>query len=317
MAPAMLAATSAELVAIASRSPERAKAFAERHGAGRTYADPAALAADPAIDAIYVATEVDRHGADVQAAARAGRDVLVEKPIARSAAEGQAMVDACAAADVRLGTCFYQRFNTRHQRIRALLADGAIGRVATVQMNFSSRSVARTDAWRQDPERSGGGSFIDSASHCVDLLRWLFGEVEQVVGFTAALASASLVEDTAFAMLRMQSGVQAVITANWSTTDSSEARGSVLTIGGTDGSIVSWPLHDKFSRGSLLLARASGDEAIPVPEGSTHVALLDACASARAEGRPFPVTGEDGVAAQRIVDAVYSSSRERQVVRLT
>ncbi len=317
MAPAMAAASSAELVAVASRSPERARAFAERHGIARTFASAEALAADPEVDAVYVATEVDRHAADVLAVARSGRDVLVEKPIARTAAEGQAMVDACAAAGVRLGTCYYQRYNARHRRIRALLADGAIGHVTAVHMNFSGRSGDRPGAWRHDPARSGGGSFIDSASHCVDLLRWLFGDVEQVVALTATLASDDPVEDTAFAILRLRCGVHAVITAHWSTTDPSAARSSVITIGGTEGSIVSWPLHDKLSRGTLLLARDAGEEEIGVPEGSTHVALLDAFAAARAAGRPFPVTGEDGVAAQRVVDAVYESSRTGRLVKLS
>jgi predicted dehydrogenase len=316
MAPAMREAPSAELIAVASRSSERARAFANRHGLARTYESAEALAADPEVDAIYVATEVDRHHADVVAAARAGKDVLVEKPIARMADEGQAMVDACAAAGVRLGTCFYQRYNQRHLRIQALLAESAIGRVATVHMNFSGRSKARSGAWRQDPRRSGGGSFIDSASHCVDLLRFLFGEVQQLLAFTATLAEPYGVEDTAFAIFRQVSGVHAVITANWSVTDPSDARSSVITIGGTKGSIVSWPLHDKFSRGKLLVATESDEREIDVVERSTHVALLEDFAAARAAGRPFAITGEDGVAAQRIVDAVYQAGRTGQMVVL-
>src|SRR5207253_8956935 len=148
-------------------------------------------------------------------------------------------------------------------------------------------------------DRSGGGSFIDSASHCVDLLRFLFGEVQQLLAFTATIAEPYAVEDTAFAILRQVNGVHAVITANWSVLDPSDARSSVITIGGTKGSIASWPLHDKFSRGMLLLATDTGEETIPVPEASTHVALLDDFAAARAADRPFPITGEDGVAAQR------------------
>src|SRR5207244_5586819 len=144
--------------------------------------------------------------------------------------EGQQMVDACAAAGVRLGTCFYQRYNTRHQRIRSLLQDSAIGQVATVHMNFSGRSEARPDAWRQDPARSGGGSFIDSASHCVDLLRFLFGEVQQLLAFTATTAEQYGVEDTAFAILRQVNGVHAVITANWSGLDPSDAGSSALPL---------------------------------------------------------------------------------------
>lgn len=316
MAPAMAATPSAALVAIASRSAERARAFALRHGVARTFESAAALALDPDIDAVYVATEVDRHAADVLAVARAGKDVLVEKPIARTAAEGQTIVDGCATAGVRLGTCFYQRYNARHRRIGDLLADGAVGRVAAVQVSFSGRSPARAGAWREDPGRSGGGPLIDTGSHAVDLLRWLFGEVDTVTALVGTVVEPYDVEDTAFTLLRMRSGVMASLATHWSTADSSDARTSSITIGGTEGTIVSWPLHDKFSRGMILLARTAGDEKIHVAEASTHVALLDDFAAARAAGRPFPISGADGVAAQRAIDAAYTSARDGRTVRL-
>ena len=316
MAPAMLASESACLVAIASRSPDLAAAFAARHGVARWYATAEALAADPDVDAVYVATEVDRHRDDVLAAARGGRDVLVEKPIARTATEGQAIVDGCAAAGVRLGTCFYQRYNTRHRRIRDLLADGAVGRVAAVQVSFSGRSPARAGAWRQDPGRSGGGPLIDMGSHAVDLLRWLFGEVEAVTALVGTIVEPSAVEDTAFALLRMRSGVLASLATHWSTADSSDARTSSITIGGSRGTIVSWPLHDKQSRGTLIVAGDAREETVDVREASTHAALLDDFAAARSAGRPFPITGEDGVAAQRAIDAAYESARSGLTVRL-
>ena len=316
MAPAMLAAPNAQLVAVAGRDRARSEAFAARHGEARTYENAEAVARDPDVDAVYVATPVDRHRADVEAVAAAGKDVLVEKPIGLNQADAQAMVDACTAAGVRLGTCFYQRYNTRHRLVRELLAANRIGQVATVALTFSGRSPGKDGAWRQDPARSGGGSFIDSASHCVDLLRFLFGEVQQLVAFTATLAEKYAVEDTAFAILRLESGVHAVITAHWSVHDPSDQRSSVLQIGGTEGTIVTWPLHDKFSRGRLVTAIGDDEDEIEVRTQSTHVALLEDFAAARAAGNPFPITGEDGLAAQRIVDAVYESSRGGQLVRL-
>ena len=316
MAPAMRTAPNSHLVAVMRRSMPAAEAFAAKHGAARAYDTVEGLVADPEVDAIYVATPVHRHRPDVLAAAAAGKDVLVEKPIALTADEGREMVAACAAAGVRLGTCFYQRYNARHRRIRELLAANAIGQVATVNFNFSGRSPDAAGAWRQDPALAGGGAFIDSASHCVDLLRFLFGEVEQLLAFTGTIAASHQVEDTSFGLFRMVSGVHAVITAHWSVTDPSDARSSVLQIGGTNGTLVSWPLHDKFSRGTLILATSGDEDEIEVTTGSTHTALLEDFAAARAAGRPFPITGEDGVAAQAIVDAVYRSSRLGELVRL-
>ena len=315
MAPAMVAAASAELIAVYGRDPARTQAFAERHEARRTYARLADLLADDEVEAVYLATPVDRHAPDALAALEAGRDVLVEKPIARSAAEARAIVEAAERSGRRLAVCFYQRFNTRHRAVRRLLAEGAIGRPTAARINFSGRSRPRPGAWRFDPERSGGGVFADQGSHAVDLLRHLLAdEVREVAAFTATLAEPADVEDTASALLRFGSGLQAVITAHWSIEDPSEARTSVLEISGTEGTIVTWPLHDKFSRGTLLLANADGEHEIPTEAASTHVALLDAFA---AEAWPPEIaTGGDGLAAMRIQEAVYTAARERRVVDL-
>ena len=138
--------------------------------------------------------------------------------------------------------------------------------------------------------------------------------------FFGTLAASYAVEDTASAVLRLDNGIQAVITAHWSAADTAESRSSVIEIGGTDGTIVSWPLHDKFSRGTLLVAtpdggRASPDETIQLPERSTHVALLDAFAAARATGQPFPITGSDGLAAQRVLEAAAESATTGRHIR--
>ena len=320
MAPAMRAAAGAELVAVMRRDRGAAEAFAERHGALRAFDRVDDLLADPDVEAVYVASPNDAHLPNTLAAVAAGRDILCEKPLARTVPEADEMIRASEAAGVRLATCFYQRYNARHQEIRRLLAAGRIGQVTAVRINFSSWFPETPGAWRQDPARGGGGSFTDMGVHAVDLLRFLFGDVHEVTAFVATLAASHRVEDTASALLRLDGGIQALVTAHWSTFDSAESRSSVIEIGGTDGTIVSWPLHDKFSRGSLLVAAREGggdpvESAIPVPERSTHVALLDDFAAARNAGRPFPISAHDGLAAQRVLEAVAASARTGRHVR--
>jgi predicted dehydrogenase len=316
MAPAMTAAAEAELVAVVGRDAGRTEAFAHRHGARRSYVDLAAFLADPEVEAVYVATPVDRHCEEVVAAAHAGLDVLCEKPLGRTADECRTMIEACRTAGVRLSTCFYQRYNVRHLEIRRLIAGGRIGQVTSLRINFSSRAPDNPGAWRQDPARSGGGSFIDTASHSIDLLRFLFGEVREVVALVDTLAAGYPVEDTASALLRLDGGIQAVITAHWSTDDPAESRSSVIEIAGTGGSIISWPMHEKFSRGSLVVATADGEERQDDWFASTHEAFLDDFARRRAAGEPPAITGDDGLATQRVVEAVYESSRTGSRVAL-
>ena len=315
MAPAMAAAKSAVLVAVASRSAERAEAFARRHGPARTYGSAADAAADPDVEAVYIATEVGRHCEDVLAAAAAGKDILVEKPMARGAAEAQTMVDGCAAAGVRLGVCYYKRFNARHRLLRTLIDQGKLGTIAAASADYSGRVPRTRKVWRRDPALSGGGPFIDGGSHVVDLLRYLLAdEVVAVTAMASDRIDEGPVEDTAFALLRFAGGPLATIAAHWSVADTAERRTNALRIAGTEGTVETWPLHDKHSRGTTLLADADGERELEVPPTSTHVALLDAIAAARAQGRLFPITGEDGVAAARVIDGVYESARSGRTV---
>jgi predicted dehydrogenase len=315
MAPAMRQAPHSRLVAVARRDRAAAEAFAERHGAERAYDAVAALARDPDVDAIYVATPVARHAPDTLVAAAHGKHVLCEKPLTLTVAEGERMRDACAAADVQFMTCFYQRFNRRHRQIRDLLAAGAIGRVTAGRWNFSGRVRDRPGAWRQDPAQAGGGAYMDNASHSVDLIRYLLGEVVAVTAFVDTLAAGYEVEDTASSLLLLAGGAQVVVTSHWSTNDPDEGRNSLLEILGTEGAIFSSPLHDKFSRGRLILATADGEEHFAFKE-STHVAVLEEFAAALAEGRPPAITVDDGLASLRVVHAVYESARTGAVVRV-
>ncbi len=317
MAPAMATASSADFVAVLGHDRARTEAFARRHGARRVHDLLDDLLADPDVDAVYLATPVDRHAPDTIAVLEAGKDVLVEKPMARSTAEAVAMAAAAERSGRRLAVCFYQRFNTRHREVRRLIGAGAIGRPTAARINFSGRSRPRPGAWRFDPARSGGGVFADQGSHAVDLLRYLLAdEVREVAAFTGTLAEPTDVEDTASTLLRFASGLAAVITAHWSIEDPREARTSVLEISGTEGTIVTWPLHDKTSLGTLLLANADGEREVPCEASSTHVALLDAIAAPAQTWPPEVATGTDGLVAMRIQEAVYTASRERRVVDL-
>jgi predicted dehydrogenase len=315
MTPALRDSPRGDLVAVARRDQAAAEAFAERHGARRAYTSVEGLCDDPEVDAVYVATPVDRHCPDTLAAAARGKHVLCEKPMALNVAEGERMRAACAEAGVQCMVCFYQRFNARHRQIKALLDAGAIGRVTAARMNFSGRSPDRPGAWRQDPARAGGGCYMDNASHCVDLLRYFFGEIISVSALVDTLAARYPVEDTATSLLRLANGVHAVVTSYWSTDDPDVERNSLLEILGTDGAIVSTPLHDKFSRGRLVVATRSGERSYSYDE-STHVAVLEEFAEALAAGRPPAITANDGVAALRVVEAVYESSRVGRAIRL-
>ena len=214
MAPAMQNASGHRLAAAMRRDAEQARAFGADFGVDRVYTNAQDLVDDPAVEAVYVATPPSSHGELTAMAARAGKHVLCEKPIASTVAEAREMLAVCERHRVRLMICHYQRFNTRHQQIREWVKEGAIGRVVSVRMNFSSYSPPPSgpgeEAWRHSKAIAGGGPIMDLGSHCLDLLMYVCGPVETSAVLTDTLVYRSNVEDTATMLLRLASGAQAV-----------------------------------------------------------------------------------------------------------
>src|SRR6188768_913345 len=134
--PGFQKARGSALVAVMRRDAAKAEDYARRHGVARWYSDAEALVRDPEVDAVYVATPPSTHCAYAVLAAKAGKPVYVEKPMALDHAECRTMLDACATAGVPLFVAYYRRALPRFARIKALLEAGAIGtvRVAAVSM---------------------------------------------------------------------------------------------------------------------------------------------------------------------------------------
>src|SRR5262249_19136210 len=153
--------------------------WAERHGVPKWYERAEDLLADDEIDAVYVATPPSSHAELTIAAARAKKPVYVEKPMATSAAECDAMLAACREANVPLFVAYYRRALPRFLHVKELLDGGVIGAVRVVSATLC-RKVRDDDRaehlpWRVRPEVSGGGHFVDLACHTLDLLDFLLG----------------------------------------------------------------------------------------------------------------------------------------------
>ena len=130
---------------------------------------------DAAVRAVYVATPSHLHKDQVLAAARAGKHVLCEKPLALRTEDIHEMIAACQRANVLLGVGFMMRFNVYHQRIRELLGSGKLGVPLLARGQMTSWHPPREGAWRHVPERGGGGCVMDVGSHVVDVLEMFFG----------------------------------------------------------------------------------------------------------------------------------------------
>jgi predicted dehydrogenase len=169
------AASSVRVIGVASRDGERARAFAEANGIERRYAGYAGMLADPAIDAIYIPLPNHLHAEWAIKAAHAGKHVLCEKPLALSRQQAEAMLAAARTNGVVLLEAYPYRFQPQIQALVALLRDGAIGAVRTVQAAFGFTVMNPDVNIRMKPE-TGGGALLDAGSYPVSLVRLVLGE---------------------------------------------------------------------------------------------------------------------------------------------
>lgn len=318
MVSAIAQAPDQRLAAVMKRDRAQAQRFAEQHGVPRFYDTVPALLADREINAVYVATPPHLHAEQTIQAANAGKHVLCEKPLALNSGQAQSMIDACRANGVQLMVCYYQRYNTRHQQIKQLLAAGAIGQVTAVRLNFSDYFPPTPGYWHHDPAISGGGPLMDLGVHCIDLLRYLCGEVTAVTALIDTLAAPSPVDDTATLLLKLANGAQAVITSHWSTANFEPQQSNGLEINGTLGTIQATPLSAKDSAGTLRLVTAAGVQDFSVAPGGVrpHVALLIDFAHALASNTPAPIPGEEGLAGLRVIEAAYQSAQSGRRIQI-
>lgn len=210
--PAFQKAAGSRLVAVMRRDVQKAESYARRHGVPRFYGDVDGLLADPEVDAVYVATPPSSHAELALRVAEVGKPCYVEKPMAVSVAECEAMNAAFRAAERPLFVAYYRRMLPRFVKIRELVAEGAIGAPRLVQSSlwkpiWPPEHDPATLPWRVRPEISGGGHFVDLASHLLDFLDYLLGPVVEAKGLATHQAGLYRAEDTVGAALRFGSGV--------------------------------------------------------------------------------------------------------------
>ncbi|HYF43780.1 MAG TPA: Gfo/Idh/MocA family oxidoreductase [Ramlibacter sp.] len=194
-------------VAGATRTPEKAEAFAREHGI-RMLARYEDLLADAGIDAVVLATPHSMHTEQVIAAARAGKHVFVEKPLGLDAGSAQRAAVACAEAGVTLGVGYNWRYQPALQHIRQLIDDGTLGRVMHLEGNFCGPSAYRFPKghWRHDRDEVPAGGMTGRGVHVVDAMLYLAGHIEQVTAQSFRLAQDFGVDDTTSMLFRFASG---------------------------------------------------------------------------------------------------------------
>ena len=313
--PAVRAVEGGDPVGVFSSSPERGAAFAEATGLDRSYGSLEEMLADPGIDAVYVGTTNDLHAERTIAAARAGKHVLCEKPLALTLAEAAAMIEAAKEAGVVLATNHHLRGAPTLRAMREQVEAGEIGEIVAARV-FHARSLPEElRTWRLTEPEAGGGVVLDITVHDADVIRFLFAdEVAEVVAMTAnqGLAEPPL-EDSAMGVMRMRGG-QLVSFHDAFTVPHA---GTGVELHGTEGSLIGSEVLTPDPIGQVLLRRLDEIETVVIAERhpiyEEVVRRFDA--AVRGEGRPL-ATGEDGAAALAIALAALESAHSRRPVPL-
>ena len=273
-------------------------------GARRWHADWRDLVTDDEVDAVYVATPVHLHAEQTIAAAKAGKHVLCEKPMAMNTAECERMVAACGASGVRLGIAYYRHFYPAVTRIRQLIASRAIGEPVLAQIIASEPFDPRPGAaryWLVKQSQSGGGPMADFGCHRLEVLLHLLGPIARVRSVVANVALDREVEDTAAALLQFERGACAMVAV----TNAAAEQQDTLAIFGTRGSI-----HVASLNAGNLVVRIGAEASIEAhpPAANVHVPLVEEFVDAVRSGRDPAVDGTSGCAIAAIQDEIYADA---------
>jgi len=313
-APGILAA-GGRLVAVADPDPS-ARRVATALGA-RAHATPAALLADPDVQAVYVATPNHLHRAGVEAAAAAGKPVLCEKPMAATLADAEAMAAAVARAGIPYGTAFDQRYHPAHVAIRDAIAAGAIGTVTAIRIAYACWIDAgfAQDNWRADPARAGGGALMDLAPHGLDLVDHLLGEpVEAVAAMTQQRVQRYAVDDGAVLVGRTAGGVLVQLHVAYNCPEALPRRR--LEVLGTRGQIVAERTMGQNPGGEVWLVdgRLGLRRRLPVPDAAASPFARQMAAFARmlsgADGTAFDLARD--LHTMRLLAHAYAAAGDAQ-----
>ncbi len=284
------------------------------------------LASD--IQAVYIATPAVLHYEQVIACAKAGKNVLCEKPLAMTIKEAEKMIAFCEDAGVLLGSGFMMRFHTQHQKALEMLQQGKLGTPVLGRAQLSCWYPPMEGAWRQNPATGGGGSLMDMGGHCIDLLEMFFGKVKKVSCFTNNSVHDYKSEDSAVVNLFFENGAMGMIDTFFCIPDNSSknalelfgSKGSILakgTIGqGDAGEMVAFLEGDDAGYNAQQSRDAGAGIEIKPEAVNTYLAEIKEFSRAIIDGDTPSNNAQIGLESQKTLQACYESAKTGKIIEL-
>ena len=328
--PGMMLSDEVELVAVMDADMAAAQRVKEKYGAKYAFDKEEDLLALDEIEVVYIASPVFCHKKQAELAAKAKKDILIEKPVGLTAAEAEEIAALCEAEGVKLGVGFMMRFHAWHQKMKEIIAEGKIGEIVSCRSQFTCWYPEIPGVWRQNAKLSGGGAMMDLGVHCIDLIRYISGlEVTEAAGLCGNQIFNYSVEDAGCVIFRLENGATGYVDANFNMPDA--AAKCKLEFYGTKGSIFAQGTLSQEEGGEceILVAddsvgydasQSRSNDLAPLKvdidlTGNMYTKEVEAFGRAVRGECEVPVNAADAIMSQKVVEAAYKSSNTGSYVK--
>jgi 1,5-anhydro-D-fructose reductase (1,5-anhydro-D-mannitol-forming) len=287
--PAILEEPRSNLYGIVTRDPQKAAAYPQ----ARVWTSLDDALQDDEVHAVYVASPVAFHAPHTNAALRAGKDVICEKPLGMNYPEARDMAATARECRRLFAAAYYRRLFPKLIRAKQLIAAGAIGQPVLAEGNCHSWLEIANREWLVDPAIAGGGPLFDTASHRIDALNFLFGRPVKAAGMRSNAVHRLAVEDSATVLIEYAGHTRAIVDVRWN----SQIRRDQFRIIGAEGEINLDPFN------SPTLRYPGGEEQLP-PHDNFHFPLIEDFVKALLDGSDPACPGEEAIWTDWVTAAV-------------
>lgn len=321
MMPAFKECKHARITALVSGSPDKAKKLAAEYGVeGKniySYDTFDSIKDNPAVDVVYIVLPVGLHAEYTLRAAKAGKHVLTEKPMANTPEDCQKMIDACKKANVKLMVAYRAQYEPFNLDAIARIRKGELGKVMQITADHGrivDPTGDKADTWRVQKKLAGGGSLMDLGIYSLNATRYLTGE--EPVEVTALEMSDKAdprfkeVEDRIHFTLRFPSGILATCTSSYSTEGVKRYR-----VFGEKAWLDLDPATDYYEH-KMVIGDKDGQQQPKIKEGNQFAAELDHMAECVMQNKTPKTPGEEGLKDIRLIMAIYEAARTGKKVKV-
>jgi predicted dehydrogenase len=324
--PGMVKAKNCRLVAV--MDPVGVERVAAAFNVPKSYTREEDILADPEVHAVYIASPVNLHVKQIEMAAKAGKHILSEKPLAMNLRQTRKAVEICQKHKVFLQEGYMMKFHGAHAAIKQLIDEGRLGKIVYMRAQLSCWYPQMAGAWRQDPKLGGGGALIDMATHLYDLLSWFAGPVRRVTAMVGTLVQQYKSDDASTTLLEFKSGAHGTVDCFYCIPDEASrtrlevygSKGAVLTEG-TIGQSVAGKMEGLLDMGTVAYDVTQNKDVvrkfnrIPFKKINPYTAECEYFAGCVLAGRAPAVNGpENALAIADVTDKAYRSYKEKAVL---